>query len=769
MPRPGPGLLIGWLAIAATAAQAAPPTIGSTKPLGVQRGVATEVTIAGTNLTGNPRLVAPFGAEVVPVSGDGAKWTFRLTAAADTAVGVYPIRVRTDAGVSPPTLFAIGQVPQVEEAEENSTFEVAQPIPTPAVVEGKVAGNDVDFFRFKGQKGQRVVVDAQCARIGSAIDPSIRLTTAARGYVASADDSAGLLTDARIAAVLPEDGDYVVEISDTRYAGGADRPGYRLLVGAVPTADEVYPTGGRRGETVGFELRGGTLAGPLVAAATLVPADGSDLARFRVAGPGGGLDVESLPAVVVGEQVEVREPADPAAAPVRVVAPATINGRIDPARDEDTFTLMVVPGQALRIAVSAADAGSSLDAQVRLLGGKGEVLATADDTVTPIAGSKKKEAIVSADPTLRYTVPAGVTEVALAIRDLQGKGGVGYTYRVDVAASLPAFEVVLAASEASVPRGGTAAVPVTVARRGYIGPISLSLDNPPAGLTARPSTLAENQTAGVITIAASAGSAFGPAYVRVVARGQGADGPIVRSATKLLVFAKSGNFPIATMLQPTLVVADAEPDPVVIDAPDGPIALAHGTGTPVVLKAVRAPGADAELAITPLPLPAGLAVAAAKLEAAKAEATVVVSANADAPLGASTIGLVAKGKFANVERTMAVPSITFDVVRPVGIELAAPKVEVRAGASAEVKGKIVRRGAFREPVPIKLDGLPAGTKAEPSTLAPDATEFTLTIVAEPTAPAATAAAKVVAGFQLDKKDYPTPPAPLEVKVLPAAP
>src|SRR5439155_4480517 len=126
--------------------------------------------------------------------------------------------------------------PQVAEKEENSTFETAQPVPAPVVVEGQSAGNDVDYFRFPGRKGQRIVVDAQCARIGSGVDPSIRLTTAARRYVASADDSPGLLTDARLCAVLPEDTDYVVELSDTRYQG-VGRPIYPLLVAPVPTAE----------------------------------------------------------------------------------------------------------------------------------------------------------------------------------------------------------------------------------------------------------------------------------------------------------------------------------------------------------------------------------------------------------------------------------------------------------------------------------------------------------------------------------------------------
>ena len=78
------------------------------------------------------------------------------------------------------------------------------------------------------------------------------------GVFASADDSPGLITDARLTATLPADGDYVVELSDSRYQG-ASRPVYRLVIGAVPMAEEIYPLGGRAGETVGLELRGGTL------------------------------------------------------------------------------------------------------------------------------------------------------------------------------------------------------------------------------------------------------------------------------------------------------------------------------------------------------------------------------------------------------------------------------------------------------------------------------------------------------------------------------
>ncbi|KAJ3046426.1 hypothetical protein HK102_013181, partial [Quaeritorhiza haematococci] len=281
-------------------------------------------------------------------------------------------------------LFAVGQLPQVAEVEDNGKFETAQALPaTPLVVEGRAAGNDVDQFQFAGKKGQRIVVDAQCARIGSVLDPSIKLSqaTPTRRFVAAADDTPGLLTDARLTAELPEDGDYVVELSDSRYAG-AGRPVYRLLIGEIPIAEEVYPLGGRAGEPVGFELRGGASADPRADACRLTPLAHASVAWPKFGGEAGGLDVESLNPLVVSGLPEIREPADPAAPPIRVAAPIVLNGRIEAPGDEDRFVVAVKPGSKLRVRVDAASLGSSLDAVLQVLNAKGAQIVQGDDQAT---------------------------------------------------------------------------------------------------------------------------------------------------------------------------------------------------------------------------------------------------------------------------------------------------------------------------------------------------------------------------------------------------
>jgi hypothetical protein len=769
----GLALVLAWISSAGPAG-AAPPTIKATVPFGACRGTPTEVTIEGTNLKGTPELVAPFGFTMQPPSSpnaDAGHWKATFTVADDTAIGAYPIRVRTEEGISNPLLFSVGQLPQVAEAEDNSSFLAAQAVPAPVVVEGQAAGNDVDFFRFPGKKGQRIVVDAQCARIGSGVDPTIRLTTATQVYVASADDTPGLLTDARLVATLPEDTEYVVEISDSRYQGGG-RPIYRLLIGAVPIAEEVYPIGGRRGESLGVELRGGTLAGPapgpVVGAARLDPGAGLTLEPLRIRDARSllPLDVESLLPVLVGDIPELREPADPAAAPVRAAAPVALNGRIDPAGDEDRFVLAVTPGQKLRIEVDASDYGSALDATLRILGGKGEVLANADDTAPPSPGKgKKAPPIASPDPTLDFTVPAGQTEITLALRDLGGRGGLGFPYHIRV---VPAtgFDLTLDDSQVSIPRGGCAAVGVTVVRKGYNGPIRLEVPDPPAGLTVQPGTIADGQLVGSLTLTAAPDTPFGAVWLTVAGhgQGQGPDGPIFATARKTIVYAAQTVLNTNKQTQVGLMAAPALPAPLTFRALDKPVEVAHGAGGTIPLSLARGEGADAALTVAALPLPPGLSLGEAKIAEKAGDAAIVINAAPEVPLGTMSIALLAKGKLAGTEQTIAVPEITLDVVRPVALELAAPGIELKAGEAVELKGKITRKGTFKEEITVKLDKLPAGLKAEPVKVAPDQSEFTLKVESDAKAAAAEAKAAVALVFQVAKKDYSMPATPLGVKV-----
>jgi hypothetical protein len=754
--------------LATSAVLADPPKLADVAPGGARRGEAVEVTLSGERLGANPRLIAAFPFQVEALPPERSKpeaWAFKLTVPASVALGAYPIRVQTDEGVSAPLLFSVGQFPQVAEVEDNNRIDVAQVVAVPAVVEGRVAGNDVDCFRFAGMKGQRIVVDARCARIGSGVDPTIRLSQVSptRRFLTSAEDTPGLLTDARLFAELPEDGDYVVELSDARYAGGG-RPVYRLVIGEVPAAAEVYPLGGREGETVGFELRGGTLAElrPVAARMAASPQVAHHVPRFDV----GGLEVESTRPLAVSEYPEVREPADPAAAPIRVAAPVVINGRIETPGDEDRFVVAVRPGTKLRARVEATKLGSALDGWLQVLNPKGEAIATADDQ--PVAGPMVNGAatkVVEVDPVATVDVPAGVDELTLVLRDNAKRGGVGFGYRVVVEEVTPGFTLALDPTEANVPRGGSRTIGVTVTRDGYDGPIALSVVETPPGVTVRPGTVAAGQTIGRLSMTAAADASFDAADLQVVGEGQGPNGPIRRTAEDHEVFAVLDTLATNVLRRDALTTAPSTADVVGPDAPAEPIEVAHGQSATIPVKLSRTAGADAAIVLNALPLPPGFTAAAVNVAEKADSADFVVAAAPEAPLGATTIGFSAKGKFADVERTVEGPVVALNVVRPVELTLEQPAVEVAPGAAVEVKGKLVRKGSFKDPVVVKLDGLPAGLTAEPVTVAPDAADFVVKLTAAAEAAPAEAAAKVLPAFQVAGKDYPYPPVALATKIV----
>ena len=77
----------------------------------------------------------------------------------------------------------------------------------------------------------------------------------------------------------------------------------------------------------------------------------------------------------------------------------------------------------------------------------------------------------------------------------------------------------------------------------------------------------------------------------------------------------------------------------------------------------------------------------------------------------------------------------------------------------------MRKGGFDGPVNVKVNGLPTGLKAESVTVAGNATAFVVKIVADAKAAAASVGTQVAIAYQIEKKDYSVPPAPLAVKVL----
>jgi hypothetical protein len=87
------------------------------------------------------------------------------------------------------------------------------------------------------------------------------------------------------------------------------------------------------------------------------------------------------------------------------------------------------------------------------------------------------------DPFLNLTVPKDVHEITLGVEDLARRGGANYGYRIVVRKAAEDFALSLASPHVNIPSGGTAIVVVTADRRGYNGPIQLSIPDLPKGIT----------------------------------------------------------------------------------------------------------------------------------------------------------------------------------------------------------------------------------------------------------------------------------------------
>src|SRR4029079_14619056 len=102
---------------------------------------------------------------------------------------------------------------------------------------GQCEGNGDDFYRFRADKGARVVIDCQAFRLDSTLRAVLALSTAdgkpllqSRPYYHRADP----LLD----FVAPADGEYVLSLHDSTYLGGLP---YRLIVSTHPQIENAFP------------------------------------------------------------------------------------------------------------------------------------------------------------------------------------------------------------------------------------------------------------------------------------------------------------------------------------------------------------------------------------------------------------------------------------------------------------------------------------------------------------------------------------------------
>jgi WD40 repeat protein len=133
----------------------ADPYLTRVFPLGVERGKSTEVGFEGLNVGGSgPVMISPALEEgtIVPVS---------------PPAGSRTVNRRS---------VVVAEGPQTTETEPNDVPEKAATIATPGGVSGRIGREgDVDHFRFRAKKGERLILEVFGRRLGTPVDSVVEV------------------------------------------------------------------------------------------------------------------------------------------------------------------------------------------------------------------------------------------------------------------------------------------------------------------------------------------------------------------------------------------------------------------------------------------------------------------------------------------------------------------------------------------------------------------------------------------------------------------
>lgn len=182
-----------------------------------------------------------------------------------------------------------------------------------------------------------------------------------------------------------------------------------------------------------------------------------------------------------------------------------VNGRIDKPGDFDYFVFPAKKNDKLVHQVQARRLGSPMDSVLTLYDSKRNQVAENDDWNDPL------EAILAhnADSRILYTFPAD-GDYYLRLRDIQGKGGEEYAYRLVLDAPHPDFTLRVASDNPRLGVGDTAAITVSAIRHDdFAGEIKLAVENLPVGYTASEALIPAGQNEGRLTVTSPADAAAG--------------------------------------------------------------------------------------------------------------------------------------------------------------------------------------------------------------------------------------------------------------------
>lgn len=769
---------------------ASSPVLNDLAPRGAQRGKAITLTLTGSGLE-SATVLSTLPASFTPLALKEGKYpdnelSFLVELKPDAAVGVYPFRVRTEHGLSNVMLFSVGAFPETTEEESearakdysNDSLPEAQPVQVPVTVNAKLRGYDQDYYRFPAKKGERLVLEVEARRAGSAVDPMIRVLDAAGKEIARNDDAPGAGVDSRLDIAFPADGEYYVVVHDSKFSAQAQNF-YRLKIGAFTYAAGIFPLGWRRGEQVEVELFGGNLPSPVKVRADLAGL-GASQQFAMVPVPG---STSSLPfPFAVSDRREILEPAAPGQGPIPLEPETVVNGRISRPQEVDRYKLAVAPGEYWMVELQNASLGTSrLYGVLTIYDASGKKLASAGDTERePDLSFLVSAGDTATDPYLAFKVPPNVREVVVAVEDLLRRGGPDYGYRLVAEKQPPDFRLTLSTPFVNIPLQGAVSVVATAERRGYLGPIKLSIPDLPEDLVVEgghiagevgAQTLQRISRQGMLTITPKPGAK--PRTLELAVWGEAAleDGRVIRRRAlgPGMVTAVRGIKQKAFLapwlgLELPATVVKERPAALEVVSPRY-VRLIQGMESDVEWKLVRRmPGIRPPMRVNDVNVPGvgNLRVLRGKSKEGGDSGILTMVTTVGTPPMKFDMLLEATVNIDGRDERLTAPAITFDVVQGYTIESPTKAAVVAPGQKAELVGRINWEPEFTAPVTVKAENLPLQVSCRPAVVPPKTAEFRLPCEAGPAAAAGEyeielSSTSTLAGRDKENVPYTIPP------------
>jgi len=711
------------------------PVIQSTVPAAIPPGATTTVQINGAGLAVAKALWTSFSCESVLAEGvekngdDPSRVTFKITVPPGIACGIHGIRVVTDKGVTPISFLVVDDLPTIASSGKNTSFSAAEAVSFPVAVDGSVPSLGRHFFKFTVQAGQALSIEVLARRIGSSLDPLIRLLDLKGREIAYNDDTVGLNGDASIFYKFQESGDYTLELRDIKYGPGS----YRLRIGDFPIATVAYPLAVQRGTAANVTLAGYGVEG-LVPLAVVLASDQPDewlpISLKRAANGASGF---SMVAVVSTPQFLELEPNNTPEQANRIEWGHDVNGRLEQVGDIDHFLFAAKAGQSMTFTGITRQQGSPTDLEFKILNKQGVEVAAAEDSGTN-------------EGSLTFKFPAD-GDYMLVVKDLNHRGGSEHAYRIGVTTNPDQFSLASSLDTFNIPVGGSVLATVTAVRTGHTGPIELSVLKLPAGVTASPSVIGLGRNDAVLTLQASSDFAAGQSHgISIVGTARSGDTVVVIPAEIGGVLKARNNnmrWPPSS-LKKDLVASSAPAPGFTWRIEPTEVGFVKGLSAQAKLIVTRASGFDELVAVTTVAnsLPAGMSLVAKNIEKGQSESEITISANPPALLGDFTVGL--SGTLKQGDKTVVQglmlrlhldPSMT--------ITLEPATVKIAKGGDFILKAVVVRNPVFTGDLLITLQNLPVGVSATSATIAADQTSVEIKLTALNDAPATSASINTI--------------------------